>query len=213
MKRIVLAMAFACLYFPGAAWAGDAPEESAPAMVRPEKATLRFWDAKSDVDFLSRMIASYESTAFSAQPLVEKSNSVSMQVMANDRVRSMKRFSARIARLMENKGWKPDAAAKKATDERLVTLIKNNNGFQNEMGLLGALLSFHIETAKAALDALEMTADPDVADMARRIVIDQLESIASAKSMPEQIEWEQKVMISDPVIYGLPSDDQNAAKP
>lgn len=210
MKRVLLSVAFACLLLPGAAAAGDAPKESAPAMVRPEKATLRFWDAKSDVDFLSRMIASYESTAFSAQPLVDKSTSVSMQVMANDRVRSMKRFSARIAKLMESKGWKPDTAAKKATDERLATLVKNNNGFQNEMGLLGALLSFHVETAKAALDAMEMTADPDVADMARRIVVDQLESIATAKSMPEQIEWERKSMGADPALYGLPSEDAKA---
>ena len=208
MRRIFLFVVLECCLLLAESVGAYAGENAAAAPAKNGKAA---WEARrlTDAEFLSAMVAAYEATAEQAKPLMEKSEYVSMQMMASDRARSMRTFSKRIAKLLEEKEWDVDPSFARESKERLGALVAEHNGDANEMLLLDALIAYHVETAKTALDAMELTRDADVADMARRIVADQIESIATGKNMPEMIDWEQKAAALNGMDPFMPAMNPN----
>ena len=61
------------------------------------------------------------------------------------------------------------------------------------MGLLRALKTYHAEVAAEALGAISRTGDLDVANMAKTILEDQIESILTAQKMPELMAMERSM--------------------
>lgn len=187
-----------------AAWAADA----APAAAAPQTSELI---PNRGAEFLSSMLGSYEATAAIAKPLAAGSKSMAIRVMADDRLLMMKKMSRRLVDLIAEKGWRVEPSLQAAADARLGLLLAQHNGKLGEMNILDALTEFHVETAKAALDELWRTQDADVADMAKRIIADQIDSIVTAKRIPAMIEREKQIREGEVGID--PYQDPDAVNP
>ncbi len=196
------------------AWiaAGEAPNAAPPSdpVKLLAQATDETWIPALDAEYLSAMLAAYETTAFAAQPLMQKSESMSMRIMAEDRVREMKKMAKKIFRVMQDKKWKIDNSIKKEADAKMAELITANNGVTDEMGLLAALKQFHVLVAMEAVNVMGMTDDYDVAEISKDIVRDQMDSIITAQRMPELIKTEATFTIGRPPANQTPANQAPA---